>query len=84
MLAELGIDISTHTATRLIDELIAAADLVVVLGTGPRRPGSRHPHRNLDTDEPSERGIVGPDRMRLIRDDIAKRVDALAHELGLP
>lgn len=34
-----------------------------------------------DTDEPSERGIEGIERMRLIRDDIATRVKALAAQL---
>jgi arsenate-mycothiol transferase len=29
---------------------------------------------NWDTDEPSERGIDGIERMRLVRDDIADRV----------
>lgn len=33
------------------------------------------------TDEPSERGIDGPERMRLIRDDIAGRVATLLDEL---
>ena len=34
---------------------------------------------NWDTDEPSERGIDGIERMRLVRDDIADRVaDLLA------
>ncbi len=37
--------------------------------------------RNWDTDEPSERGIDGIERMRLVRDDIAARVQALAGEL---
>ena len=32
---------------------------------------------NWDTDEPSERGIDGIERMRLIRDDIATRVEDL-------
>ena len=31
--------------------------------------------------EPSLQGIEGMDRMRLIRDDIARRVDTLATEL---
>ena len=35
-----------------------------------------------ETDEPSERGIDGTDRMRLIREDIAARVRQLARELG--
>ena len=32
---------------------------------------------NWDTDEPSERGIDGLERMRLVRDDIAARVHRL-------
>ena len=35
-------------------------------------PGTRF--ENWDTDEPSERGIGGNERMRLVRDDIADRV----------
>ena len=35
-------------------------------------PGTRF--ENWDTDEPSERGIGGIERMRLVRDDIADRV----------
>jgi len=36
-----------------------------------------------DTDEPSERGIEGAERMRLISDDITARVRQLASDLGL-
>ena len=35
-------------------------------------PGTRFEY--WDTDEPSERGIDGIERMRLVRDDIADRV----------
>ena len=35
------------------------------------------PVENWDTDEPSERGIDGLDRMRLVRDDIDRRVQQL-------
>ena len=35
------------------------------------------------TDEPSERGITGTERMRLVRDDIDKRVRMLQRELGI-
>ena len=35
-------------------------------------PGTRF--ETCDTDEPSERGIGGIERMRLVRDDIAARV----------
>jgi arsenate-mycothiol transferase len=37
---------------------------------------------NWDTDEPSERGIEGIERMRLVRADIATRVQRLATELN--
>ena len=36
---------------------------------------------NWDTDEPSERGIDGIERMRLIRDDIADRVADLLNRI---
>jgi arsenate-mycothiol transferase len=39
---------------------------------------------NWDTDEPSERGIDGIDRMRLVRDDIAARVEQLTGQLTAP
>lgn len=82
VLAELGIDIGTHTATQLTDELIAAADLVVVLGTQAHvDPVGDTPIETWDTDEPSQRGIDGPDRMRLIRDDIAARVNTRTDRL---
>ncbi len=42
-------------------------------------PGTRF--ENWDTDEPSERGIDGIERVRLVRDDIAARVRLLADEL---
>jgi arsenate-mycothiol transferase len=37
--------------------------------------------RIWDTDEPSDRGIDGIERMRLIRDDIDVRARALLNEL---
>ncbi len=36
---------------------------------------------NWDIDEPSERGVDGIERMRLVRGDIATRVDELATRL---
>ena len=36
---------------------------------------------NWDTDEPSERGIEGMERMRLVRDDIDRRVQELLGRL---
>ena len=55
--------------------------MVITLGREARVeqiPGTRF--ENWDTDEPSERGIDGMPRMRLVRDDIAARVKGLAVE----
>ncbi len=84
-LAELGIDITGHRPTQLDDTLIDAADLIVVVGAQAQldRPTHGTPVETWDTDEPSLRGIDGLDRMRLIRDDIATRVDDLAGRLAL-
>ncbi len=81
-LAERGIDISGHVATQLTDDLVAAADLVVVLGTQAHvRPVGDTVIEVWETDEPSLRGITGLERMRLIRDDIAARVADLSARL---
>jgi arsenate-mycothiol transferase len=45
-------------------------------------PGTRF--EIWDTDEPSERGIDGIERMRLVRDDIAARVGDLNIRLRTP
>ena len=63
-------------------ELLHRVDLVVTLGRDARVDVPDGVElRNWDTDEPSERGIDGIERMRLIRDDITRRVRALAVEL---
>lgn len=66
--------------------MLARMDVVVTLGEEAQvdtLPGPRF--ETWVTDEPSERGIDGIDRMRLVRDDIAARVRVLAAELtGLP
>ena len=84
-LAELGVDISDQTPKRVTDDLIGAADLVVVLGRDAVvEPKDGTPVEQWDTDEPSDRGIDGIERMRLVRDDIAARVRDLATRLGHP
>jgi arsenate-mycothiol transferase len=82
VLQELGIDISRHTPQAITPDLIEAADLVVTLGReAVVDPVAGTPVVNWDTDEPSRRGIEGIERMRIIRDDIAARVQALSREL---
>jgi arsenate-mycothiol transferase len=81
-LLEVGVDISDQTPKQLTDDLIAAADRVIVLGRDARvQTADGTPVEYWDTDEPSERGIDGIERMRLVRDDIARRVERLALHL---
>ena len=82
-LAEVGVDISANTPKPVTEEMVRAADVVVTLGREAhvdQVPGTVF--ENWDTDEPSERGIDGIERMRLVRDDIARRVDELYHRLS--
>ena len=82
-LQEVGIDITSETPKLVDPELVRDVDLVVTLGREARVdsvPGTRF--ENWDTVEPSERGIDGIERMRLVRDDITIRVRALAEQLG--
>lgn len=83
-LAESGADISGESPTSIDPELLQRVDLVVTLGREARVDTGDTEVRNWDTDEPSARGIEGLDRMRLIRDDIATRVDDLLAELTGP
>lgn len=82
VLLEVGVDITAETPTPIDPQLIRDVDLVVTLGREARVDlGAGTPVENWDTDEPSERGIDGIDRMRLVRDDIAARVTDLAARL---
>ena len=79
VLLEVGVDINDQTPKQLTDDLIAAADWVIVLGRDAQvQPIDGTPVEYWDTDEPSERGIDGVERMRLVRDDITRRVQELA------
>ena len=83
VLAEVGADMSGETPRPIDPELLRRVDLVVTLGREAVvevPPGTEL--RNWDTDEPSDRGIEGIERMRLVRDDIDDRVRALLAELA--
>ena len=72
-------DITANTPKPVDPQLIREVDVVVTLARDARvrsDPGTRL--EDWDTDEPSERGIDGIQRMRLVRDDIAARVNDLA------
>ncbi len=81
VLAEVGADVAGHQPRQLTDELMQAADLVVVVGTAEVTPPPGVVLEVWDTDEPSQRGIDGVERMRLIRDDITARIRDLAGRL---
>lgn len=83
-LGEVGIDISSQVPQPVTDDLVGAADLVVVLGSDARvEPVDGTEVEIWETDEPAARGIDGIERMRLVRDDIAARVRELALRLGV-
>lgn len=82
VLAEVGADMSGETSRPIDPELLRTVDLVVTLGREAVvdvPPGVEL--ENWDTDEPSERGIDGIERMRLVRDDIDARVHTLLTQL---
>lgn len=81
-LTELGIDVGGEHPKALTEAMVAAADVVVILGSEAQVAevaGTRF--ETWITDEPSERGIEGMERMRLVRDDIRARVDELRARL---
>ena len=81
-LLEVGVDITGATPWPVTDELLQRADLVVVLGRDAQVaevPGTAF--ESWEVDEPSTRGIEGLERMRLVRDDLARQVDALLARL---
>ncbi|WP_160666981.1 arsenate-mycothiol transferase ArsC [Pseudarthrobacter sp. ATCC 49987] len=82
-LAELGIDITGEHPKPVTDDVLNAVDAVIVLGNEAKVEAPEGKRLEVwDTDEPSERGIGGMERMRLVRDDIKARVQKLYAELA--
>jgi arsenate reductase len=78
-LAELGIDISANVPRRLEYDDAEWADLVVTMGCGdacPVIPGKRY--LDWDLEDPAAMNL---DQTRRLRDEIARRVEALLSEL---
>jgi arsenate reductase len=76
---EVGVDVSGAQPKRLEREMAERADVVVTMGCGdecPYVPGKRY----LDWDLPDPKGLP-LDEVRPIRDEMARRVEALATEL---
>ena len=79
-LAEVGIDASDHVPRKLDDELIGWADVIVAAcdGVCPVVPGKRNENWHLP--DPMGRPIA---EVRVMRDDIKRRVDTLLDELSV-
>jgi len=78
-MAELGIDLSGRTPRKLSHEDAEWADVVVTMGCGdecPYLPGKRY----IDWDLPDPKG-QSLEVVRATRDEIERRVEALALEL---
>lgn len=79
-MGEKGIDISREVPQPWADEIVRASDVVVTMGCGdacPIFPGKRYV--DWDVDDPSGRPI---DEVRIIRDDLERRVRELLAQLG--
>jgi arsenate reductase (thioredoxin) len=82
VMAEEGIDISTQAPELLSVGSVKASDVVITMGCGdacPVFPGKRYEDWEL-TDPAGQ----GDDVVRLIRDDIKARVQALVSEIVTP
>jgi arsenate reductase len=78
-MAEVGIDIANNTPKVLTTEAVEESDAVITMGCGdvcPFYPGKRYEDWVLD--DPAGQGI---EPVRVIRDEIKKRVEALLAEL---
>ena len=78
-MAEVGIDIANNTPKVLTTEAVQESDAVITMGCGdvcPFYPGKRYEDWVLD--DPAGQGI---DSVRVIRDEIKGRVEALLAEL---
>jgi protein-tyrosine-phosphatase len=79
VMSELGIDITDEYPKPLTDEVVRASDAVITMGCGdacPIYPGKRYEDWVLE--DPAGQGI---ESVRVIRDEIKKRVETLLSEL---
>lgn len=78
-MAEVGIDIRQEFPKPLTDEIVRASDAVITMGCGdacPVYPGKLY--QDWEIENPADQSI---DVVRVIRDEIEKRVEALLAEL---
>lgn len=78
-MAEVGIDIAGHTPKVLTTDAVRESDVVITMGCGdacPIFPGTRYEDWTLD--DPAGQDL---EAVRVIRDEIRARVEALLAEL---
>lgn len=78
-MAEVGIDITQEFPKPLTDEVVRASDAVITMGCGdacPIYPGKRYEDWVLD--DPAGQGL---EAVRVIRDQIKRKVEVLLGEL---
>jgi protein-tyrosine-phosphatase len=78
-MTEIGVDMSEEFPKPLTDEVVRAADVVITMGCGdacPIYPGKKYEDWVLD--DPAGQDL---DAVRLIRDDLDRRVQGLIAEL---
>ena len=78
-MTELGIDITDQRPTKLTDDMVRDVDVVVTMGCGdacPVYPGKRY--LDWELSDPAGQPL---DAVRVIRDEIRRRVNALIVEL---
>jgi arsenate reductase len=81
-MAEEGIDISQAVPTLMTTEQVRESDVVITMGCGdvcPIFPGKRY--EDWELTDPKDKPL---DEVRVIRDDIRKRVEAMLASLELP
>jgi len=81
-MAEVGVDITGGTPKMLTTDAVQKSDVVVTMGCGdacPFFPGKRYEDWVLD--DPAGQGL---DAVRVIRDEIRRRVEELLNELDTP
>ncbi|MCT1549033.1 arsenate-mycothiol transferase ArsC [Brevibacterium casei] len=84
VIAEAGADMAGESPRPINPDLLARVDRVVVLGDEAHIKPLDDMTGTIETwhtDEPSTRGIEGIERMRMVRDDIDRRVRTLLTEL---
>jgi protein-tyrosine-phosphatase len=80
VMAEVGIDITAEFPKPWSDEVVRAADVVITMGCGdacPLYPGKRY--EDWELSDPAGRDV---DDVRLIRDEIRRRVEVLLDSLA--